>query len=368
MARLLNFILATAIVLSLSEWRPSSAGQHEERFSILCLGDILLVNEAERSIQSRGSEYPFRKIANEFLKYDFIFANLEAPVTERGVPFAKKAYSFRTKPEIALCIKNLKIDAVSLSNNHLMDYGIEGIEDTVSYLDALNIRHAGAGRNLAEARKPAVLTFGATRVYIFAYCNRPPEQYYALENRQGTAPLDIGLVREDISSYKKKNDVALVSLHWGIEQTHIPQSSQIRTAHEIIDSGADAVIGHHPHWPQGIEIYRGKPIIYSLGNLVNGYYNHVERDNIGVGLYFSSGSLEKIKVLPIAGQNKKIQFQPYLLAGEPAGQTLELIRQLSEKLGTRMEIRDDFGYIPVNQNNSAVGIKNESPAGEASPD
>ncbi len=362
---LIKFMVLAAILVSLQKITMAGERREGTRFSLLCLGDILLVNEAERRVNLRGEKYPFEKIEHEFLKYDFIFANLEAPVTERGSPFVGKAYSFRMGPEIIRCIKKLKIDVVSLANNHLMDYGTSGMEDTISYLEKLSIRYSGAGKNLAEARRPALLTYGSTRIFLFSYCDRPPEQYYALEFRPGIAPIDIGIIKNDIAYHKSAGDIALVSLHWGIEQTHVPQSYQVRTAHEIIDSGADAVIGHHPHWPQGIEIYKEKPIIYSLGNLINGFYNRVERDNIGAAFYFSGGKLERLKILPIAGQNKKIEFQPFLLEGQEAEKCLTLIQGLSKRLGTVMEIKDGTGSVSIYQNAASISKIDQNAAAKA---
>ncbi|HPV41676.1 MAG TPA: CapA family protein [Spirochaetota bacterium] len=327
-----------------------------QRFSILFVGDILLANEAEKHIHKKGIDYPFWKIKEELLKYDFIFANMESPITKRGTPVVEKPYIFRVKPEDAVCLKDLKIDAVSISNNHLMDYNTEGMVDTIAALDRLNIRHTGGGMNLDEARRPVMLKYGDMTIIILAYCNRPPEEYYATDSLPGIAPLDLDLIREDIATYKLDNTRVIVSLHWGIEQTHVPQKEQIAAAHEIIDAGADAIIGHHPHWPQGIEIYRGRPIIYSLGNFINGYINPVERDNIAVGFYYNGGVLETIKVIPLAGRNRQIRFQPFVLTGRQADGFLYLIRNLSRGLKTEMKIVKGYGYIDPGQNRVADTI------------
>jgi hypothetical protein len=328
----------------------SSTARSTQRFSILFVGDILLANEAERHIHKKGIEYPFWKIKEELLKYDFIFANMESPITKRGTPVVDKPYIFRVKPEDAVCLKDLKIDAVSISNNHLMDYNSEGMEDTIATLDRLNIRHTGGGRNLDEARRPATLKYGDTTIVILAYCNRPPEEYYATDSLPGITPLDMDLIRDDIATYRLEGNKVVVSLHWGIEQTHVPQKEQITTAHNIIDAGADAIIGHHPHWPQGIEIYRGKPIVYSLGNFINGYINPVERDNIAVGFYYNGGTLESIKVVPLAGRNRQILFQPFVLSGRQADGFLNLIKNLSRGFKTEMDIKKGYGYIDMGRN------------------
>jgi len=359
MRRILYHAFIFVFILFFFHQPTISAEKKRELFSVLCVGDIFPVNEAEQYILLKGISYPFKKIKNEFLKYDFIFGNLETPVTRRGTPYADKAYSFRIRPELAACLRDLKIDAVSIANNHLMDYNVEGMEDTISYLDFLNISHAGGGDNLNEARRPAILKFGKTDIYVLAYCNRPPKEYYATNRSPGITPINIEIIKDDIATYKARDNIVLVSLHWGIEQTSNPQPGQIRTAHEIIDSGADAIIGHHPHWPQGIEIYNGKPIIYSLGNFINGYYNHIEMDNMAVALYFRGSSLEQLKILPIAGQNKIIQFQPYLLRGSSAGRLLEMIQNLSKKLNTDLQISGGFGFIPVNQNNISIGERSD---------
>ncbi len=343
-------LLFSAVYFSIS----TASARSTQRFSILFVGDILLANEAEKHIHKKGLEYPFWKIKEELLKYDFIFANMESPITKRGTPVVEKPYIFRVKPEDAACLKDLKIDAVSISNNHLMDYNNEGMVDTIATLDRLNIRHTGGGRNLDEARRPVILTYGDTTIVILAYCNRPPEEYYATESLPGITPLDLDLIRDDIATYKLDNNKVVVSLHWGIEQTHIPQKEQIAIAHEIIDAGADAIIGHHPHWPQGIELYRGKPIIYSLGNFINGYINPIERDNIAVGFYYNNGTLESIKVIPLAGRNRQIRFQPYVLSGRQANGFLYLIRNLSRGLKTDMKILKGYGYIDIGQNSVAA--------------
>ncbi|MBP7734973.1 MAG: CapA family protein [Spirochaetes bacterium] len=343
-------MLLLAALLFITKSVPA---KNSQRFSILFVGDILLANEAERHIHKKGVDYPFWKIKEELLKYDFIFANMESPIMKRGTPVVKKPYIFRVKPEDAVCLKDLKIDVVSIANNHLMDYNSEGMEDTIATLDDLNIRHTGGGRNLDEARRPAVIRYGATSIVILAYCNRPPDEYYATDDDPGIAPLDLELIHEDIAAHRRDNAIVVISLHWGIEQTHVPQKEQIATAHAIIDAGADAVIGHHPHWPQGIELYRGRPIVYSLGNFINGYINPIERDNIAVGLYYNDRTLESIKVVPLAGRNRQIRFQPFILNGKKADGFLGLIRNLCRGLNTDMDIMGGYGYIDIAQKNAS---------------
>jgi len=360
-----HFVVLVAICIVAAGPAGHSYGGASQRFSVLFVGDILLANEAERHIHKKGLEYPFWKIKQELLKYDFIFANMESPITSRGEPVEDKPYVFRVKPDDAVCLRDLKIDAVSISNNHLMDYNNEGMEDTIKTLDRLNIRHTGGGRNLTEARRPAILKYGDTSIVILAYCNRPPEDYYATDSKPGTSPLDLAMIREDIESYKLPNNIVVVSLHWGIEQTHQPLPAQVSEAHAILDAGADAIIGHHPHWPQGIELYHGKPVVYSLGNFINGYINPVERDNIATAFYYNGNSLELIKIVPLAGRNRQIKFQPRVLEGTQATDFLKLIRSLSLKLKTEIKIAEGVGLIDMTQKASERATGADGPGSRA---
>ncbi|HOT47346.1 MAG TPA: CapA family protein [Spirochaetota bacterium] len=336
--------LAVSILISCSVITAKKS-KLPARFSVLFAGDILLANEAERYIETNGNDYPFYKIKNELLKYDFIIANLETPITERGMPVNSKPYTFRINHDTAECLNDLKLDAVSIANNHLMDYGPEGMKDTLAHLKKINIRHAGGGDTLDEARRPVRLSYDGTDIIILAYNERPPAAFSASAQSAGIATLDIPLIKEDIETHRRNNNIVIVSLHWGIEHTIVPQTYQIALAHAIIDYGADAIIGHHPHWPQGIELYRGKPIVYSLGNFINGYINKIEHDNIAVVLYYNENILENIKILPVAGRNRQILFQPYILKGSKASALMELIKSLSREMKTEITIRDNTGII-----------------------
>jgi poly-gamma-glutamate synthesis protein (capsule biosynthesis protein) len=116
-------------------------------------------------------------------------------------------------------------------------------------------------------------------------------------------------------------------------------------AYSIIRAGADAIIGHHPHWPQGIEMYHNKPIIYSLGNFVNGFCNEVEQNNIFAALHFNRKQLSSVEIIPVAGKNSEIKFQPYVMKGKEARNQLKYIRELSRPFRTKIQVRGDRGYI-----------------------
>lgn len=312
---------------------------------MLFIGDVCLAKATEKFILLKGKNYPFLRIKDEFLKHDFVFANMESPISSRGEYVKGKPFTFEVDSRNAEYLKDVKLDVVSLSNNHLLDYGLKGMYDTISYLDDWGIVHTGAGRNLAEARRPAVLSFGHTRIYILAYCERPPKEFYAEEGRPGTAPLVIDDIIKDVREHKTRGNIVLVSLHWGIELSNHPRPDQVETAHRIIEAGADGIIGHHPHCPQGIEIYRGKPVIYSLGNFILGYYNQRYEDNIIVSFYYDGNSLERMEIRSITGKNEEMFFQPRVIEGERAERNLMKLVKISENFNTPIRVEGNRAVV-----------------------
>jgi len=319
-------------------------------FSILLTGDILIAENMFDFMEIFGDYYPIRQISPFLTYFDYVFANLETPITTHTEPMGRKPYIFKISPEEAGMIAQLKIDIVSIANNHIMDYNEEGLRSTIEWLEEHNIKYAGAGSNLEEARKPAVFMHNDTEIVFLAYNERPPHYFAATENFPGAAPFDLKMITEDIKKHKTKTNLVLVSLHWGIEQTLYPTKKQRAAAKQIIDAGADCIIGHHPHWPQGIEIYKDAPIIYSLGNFLNGYYNIVEHDNIFVVLNCEKAKIVSLDIIPISGRNSKINFQPYQLTGKKGADHLKLIQRISKPFGTKITIDKDIGRIIINPN------------------
>lgn len=315
-----------------------------EDISLLLMGDLLLANGVEKRMITKGPEYPYAKLRPEMAKYDIVFANLETSITERGTPHTSKEWTFRMSPQSARHIKTLPLHVVSIANNHMLDYGVDGMNDTIAFLQSTPILYTGAGRNLSQARMPAILTKKNHTFAFLAYCERPPADFYATEMTPGTAPIRIDYIREDIKQASfQKSRLVMVSLHWGIEIDQYPRPDQIQTAHALIDAGADVVIGHHPHVPQGIEIYHGRPIFYSLGNAIIGYYNKRYISNIMALLRYRNNELISVEIIPISGDNYKIEFQPYVESGKESAETLSRVAQISKPFGTNIRIDSATG-------------------------
>ncbi|MDR2421170.1 MAG: CapA family protein [Oscillospiraceae bacterium] len=211
--------------------------------------------------------------ATLFREADIAVVNLETSVSERGSP-ADKTYTFRSPPEnLAFLRDYLGIDAVSLANNHTLDYGRDAFRDTLEHTRRYGMAPFGAGGSLAEAAAPYIAEAGRLKIAFFA-SNQilPAASWAAGADTAGQLvtkdPGNLGALADGILSARETCDYIIVYMHWGIERDTLPNDVQKRTARALIDLGADIVIGAHPHVIQSFEYYNGKPIAYSLGNFI----------------------------------------------------------------------------------------------------
>jgi poly-gamma-glutamate capsule biosynthesis protein CapA/YwtB (metallophosphatase superfamily) len=199
---------------------------------------------------------------------DLTLANFENPVIRDAV-YHPDATTFTGHLRLMPVLDQAGLDGVTLGNNHILDAGTTGLNETMRHLDDAGILHAGAGMDLAEARKPMVFDLGGTKVGVLSYLDVPSYGWaWATQSAPGTAPLLRNVMEEDIERLRSRVDLILVMPHWGKEYIATPEPQQVDLAHAALDTGADLVIGGHAHWPKGIEIYEGKPIFYGVGNFL----------------------------------------------------------------------------------------------------
>ena len=239
------------------------------------VGDIMLDRSVGASIARRGPRYPFEAVMPLFAGSDIRFGNLELPLTERGQR-ARKDYTFRAPPSVVDGLTAAGFNLLTLANNHTLDFGAEGLLDTLTALDRAGIPRTGAGKNVEEAHAPALVTANGLRIAVLGYVNTPNDGvsgWVAESMRAGPATPGVAwgtaeAVRADVAAAKAKADLVIVALHAGWEYTGPPSPVQRELAYAAIDAGAALVLGAHPHVLQGIEFYKGVPIAYSLGNFV----------------------------------------------------------------------------------------------------
>jgi poly-gamma-glutamate synthesis protein (capsule biosynthesis protein) len=228
---------------------------------------------------------------------DIAFVNLEAPLTRRGVR-AEKQNTLRADPRQVEDLLLAGVDVVSLANNHMLDYGIDGLADTLAVLAEGGVRAVGAGPTLDAARAPAVLEGPGGRVGFLAFASTLPQGFAAAAERPGIAPihvtaafvvenplaqeqpgtpppvvtfplgLDVEATCAAVRALRARADLVVVSAHWGVAGQDAIMDYQREVGRALVEAGCDLVLGHHPHRLHGVELHRGKPILYSVGNFV----------------------------------------------------------------------------------------------------
>ena len=294
---------------------------------IQAAGDVMLGGRWEQQMAQDGYYHPFARIAPELKKGDVTLVNLEAPLTSRGKEFTDKKYRFRVKPQAVAALKKAGITTVTLANNHSMDYGPQGVLDTLQQLDKAGIGHVGGGENLSAARKAVVYDIRGTKVALLGYSLTLPQEFWAGEKRVGTAPLMEKMVKDDIAAARKQAKIVIVTAHWGEEGKIRLREYQPRLARMMIDAGADAVIGHHPHILQGIERYKRGIICYSLGNFAFAHKSKIADRTLLLRLHFD-GDKRTAELLPVNILHKEVGFQATPLSGKKADELIARVKKL----------------------------------------
>lgn len=308
-------------------WLLSAGALHAGEVVIQAAGDVMLGGRWEQQIAQNSYFHPFGRIVSELKKGDVTLINLEAPLTSRGHEFTEKKYRFRVNPQASAALKKAGITTVTLANNHSMDYGGQGLLDTLQQLDKVGIGYVGAGENLAAARKALLYDIRGTKVAVLGYSLTLPQEFWAGEKRAGTAPLLEKLVKEDIGAARKQAPIVIVTAHWGEEGKTRLREYQPRLARMMIDAGADAVIGHHPHILQGIERYKRGIIFYSLGNFAFAHKSRIADRTLLVRLRFD-GDKRTAELVPVNILHKEVGFQPTLLTGNKVDELIDRVKKL----------------------------------------
>jgi poly-gamma-glutamate synthesis protein (capsule biosynthesis protein) len=259
---------------------------------LLAVGDLMLGTSVKKQIREKGPAYPFRKYRDLLTEADLTFGNLETPLSDRGTPTAGKSqeslddktnFIFRAPPSSAEGLAEAGFDVVSLANNHMMDYGSTALQDTLESLQEAKVAGVGAGEDWDSAMQPVFLERNGQRFSFFAISDILPLYSAATKTSPGVAPargraFTKGMPKL-IAAAHKKADWVVVSVHWGVEKFTGATERQKNLGHQLIDWGADAVIGSHTHVLGPTERYHGGVIHYSLGNFIG---NPGSRKDVGL--------------------------------------------------------------------------------------
>jgi poly-gamma-glutamate capsule biosynthesis protein CapA/YwtB (metallophosphatase superfamily) len=336
---------------------------------IYLLGDLII----DRELSARSTN-----ATNLLNTGDLTLANFEYVLGRTGHP-APKLFRLRSPTSTLKVLRKLNVKAVSLANNHAADFGYGGLAETTKILERHGIAHAGAGADLSEALKPAILNLGNFKIAFLACASDMPTDAIAMEDRPGLAPLrvdvqinyeakghqeyvtlypnivtkpdqnDLHNLLEAVKKVRNKVDLVVVSIHWGLSFQPMVMEHQMEIAHQLIDSGADIIMGHGPHVLHAIELYRSKPIFYSLGHFifhkpkeVSTRIDPMKRTYQDYGFRWRTNETAVGKVVILGSKVAKVEMIPILIKdGDPvlcdinsAIPVLEYIKVLSRLVGT----------------------------------
>lgn len=289
----------------------------EPQATLIAVGDVMLSRDVARRIEEKKDpDFPFLKVTDYLKSADMTFGNLECPIT-KGPRVTRDAMKFHAHPGVEKALKQAGFSILSLANNHLPDYGTRGVTDTTARLDAVGIARAGAGKDAEEAEKPALVTKNGIRFAFLAYNDQDvvPKRYGAAKKHPGTNIMDEEKMSKAVQAAKQQADVVIVSMHSGWEYQK-PNRHQASFAKAAIDAGAEIVIGHHPHVVQNIEQYKGKFILYSLGNFVFDQTRSPSvKQGVAVKIAFTKAGARSMQFTPVLiehGAQPRIITEPKL--------------------------------------------------------
>lgn len=304
--------------------------------------------------RSVSPEYPFGEALAELsrVRPDARVVNLETSITRSDAFWPAKGVSYRMSPENAVCLSAAGLDVCALANNHVIDFGLEGMADTLDTLDRLGIAHAGAGRTLEEAEAPAVVDRGERGRVLVLSVGTPssgvPHAWRATARSPGVCVLSdlsaaaVRQVRAVVERHARPRDVVVLSIHWGPNWGYEVTAEERRFAHAVIaEAGVHVVHGHSSHHVRGIEVFDGHLVLYGCGDLltdyegIHGYESY--RGDLGL-LYFprvdvERGTLEALEMVPTRVRRLQITRAP----ADDARWLRRVLEREGARLGTRVE-------------------------------
>ena len=294
---------------------PQPVGAGSPSVAVTVVGDVIL-GRTVHTIMKRLNDFaaPFRLVADELKTADLTIADLECTLSDTITPPTDPyTFSFMTYTAGVQGLQLAGIDAVSQANNHSMNFGVRGMNDTLAALDKVGIRHFGIGPDLNTAREPLILEARGLRIAWLGFDGITGDTYGATPTSPGTSPLAPENVAADVAAASKRADVVIPFIHWGVEYTLVPTHQQRAIARQAIDAGASMVIGSHPHWVQGIEVYQGRPILYSLANFVFDQDWSLEtKQGLILHLFFSGSKLAGMRLVPVLIESF---YRPRIVSG-----------------------------------------------------
>jgi hypothetical protein len=316
----------------------------EPPLSLIVVGDIMLGGRARHPIKEHGRDYPFGAVLPILQRAPIVLGNLEGPLAQKAQKLDRN-FSYRVKPKAASSLLRAGINVVTLANNHLVDCGREGVLETLDALAVAGVTPLGAAANEQAAHEPVIREAGGLRIGLLGYYwNR---RCAATAKLPGSAMGVFEELETDIRKLRSQVDRVVVTFHWGRPYKPEPSPRARAKALFAIDCGAHAVVGHHPHIVQALEIYRRCPIFYSIGNFAFGSGNS-QAEGLMLGFRFEDArTVVNVYPLYVKNRDPRVNYQPKVLRGNAAERMLRRLIEISPHGGTFLEIGRGTGRIEL---------------------
>jgi poly-gamma-glutamate synthesis protein (capsule biosynthesis protein) len=320
-------------------------------------GDVMLGRKVDERQRRRPVDAVWGDVLDRLRSLDAMFVNLECCLSTRGRPWRRthRPFHFRADPEWAVpALERAGVDACALANNHVLDFEVPALEDTLEHLDDAGIARSGAGRTLDEALEPAVVSAGDTRVAFVSLTDNTPE-YATSEDSPGTARIEVDVedestrstVREALRRARARDpDLLVASLHWGPNMVTEPPPAFREFGRWLVEAGVDVVHGHSAHVFQAVEVHDGSPILYDAGDFVDDYAvdDHLRNDRSFLFvLRVEAETPVELRLVPTEIRRMAV----YEADGKVAAWSRQRMRERSAEFGTTFEWDGEALALPL---------------------
>lgn len=321
---------------------PTKQVRAGNQVSLVLVGDVMLGRLVNDALSRYSPAYFWGDTRGLLRRADLTLINQEFVITRSRKKWREgiKAFHYRADPAVIRLYRSAGIDYVSLANNHILDFGKEGLMENLKILNQHRVAHAGAGKNFTEAQKPAWLTVKGIKIAVISFTNNMPEWnaankpglFYLAINKKNTVP-----IKKLIAKAKKKGaDYVIISAHWGPNWRARPYQDFIEFAHTVMDGGADLFHGHSAHVMNGIEIYQGKPIFYNMGDFIDDYaIDPIRRNDLSY--------IARVTLNPISRKFTKIELFPTVIShmqvNRAQGKDFDIVAHRLKKLSSEMRTK-----------------------------
>lgn len=316
---------------------------NEECVTVTFAGDILFDPEygVMAALQLNGGNIAngiMPDVIAEMKSADIMMLNNEFPYSDAGTPTEDKKFTFRAEPSYVSYLHDLGVDIVSLANNHAYDYGEEAFLDTMSTLKSAGIPYVGAGADEQEAMSPVYYIINDMKIAFVSATQIEKAEYPDTKGAEENSPgvfrcWDGEKLLQAVTRAKRNSDFVIVYVHWGTENEEETDWAQDKQAPELVEAGADIIIGSHPHILQKIDVINGVPVVYSLGNF---WFNSKTVDTGMVKIEVSKEGLQSLRFIPCL----QSEYRTAMVTGEEKERILNLMRNMSENVQI-----DSDGYV-----------------------